>query len=383
MIRPYAKPAGAGFAGAHSSFRNLAIAAALAALCLPASLAFGQKEVPPAPAAPTPSATPAAPAPAEKPSEPMTVPSAPAPAAAPTFPAPNPKNFTADSPTKETIDSFLHASWGYDQNRVWEVGAILKTPVEGISKVVVFVGDKTGKEKPSALAFFALPDGKHIIAGDQIIDFGANPYADYRAKVQAEANGPSRGSSSKDLELVEFADFQCPVCKEAQANMEKLATDFPSARIVYQFYPLQSIHPEADNSADYGYCVNKLGGSDAFFKFASAVFAGQQGLSTPDGATMTLNSSVIKAGLDPKKVAACAALPATSADIAASVKLAQDLNIFQTPMLVINGREVPANAPYETLKKIIEYQAKLDGVTLSSADATGAAARPAKAPESK
>jgi hypothetical protein len=34
------------------------------------------------------------------------------------------------------------------------------------------------------------------------------------------------------------------------------------------------------------------------------------------------------------------------------------------PTLVINGREVPANAPYETLKKIITYQAKLDGITL-------------------
>ena len=35
------------------------------------------------------------------------------------------------------------------QNRIWQVQAILKTPVEGISKVVVLVGDKTGKEKPS------------------------------------------------------------------------------------------------------------------------------------------------------------------------------------------------------------------------------------------
>jgi hypothetical protein len=32
------------------------------------------------------------------------------------------------------------------------------------------------------------------------------------------------------------------------------------------------------------------------------------------------------------------------------------------PTLVINGREVPANAPYETLKQIIEYQSKMDGI---------------------
>jgi hypothetical protein len=33
------------------------------------------------------------------------------------------------------------------------------------------------------------------------------------------------------------------------------------------------------------------------------------------------------------------------------------------PTLVVNGRSVPANAPYDTLKKIIDYQAKLDGIT--------------------
>ncbi len=48
----------------------------------------------------------------------------------------------------------------------------------------------------------------------------------------------------------------------------------------------------------------------------------------------------------------------------ASVKLADDLGITQVPMLVINGRQVPANVPYDTLKKIVAYQAKMDGVTL-------------------
>ncbi len=373
MIRQFAHPAGARSTGSRTVCRNFLLVTALAGLSLPASLVFAQTEVPPAPSAPAPTEAPATPAPKPSPSEPYTVPAAPAPSTAPVFPKPDPKNFTADSPTKETVDSFLHASWGYDANRVWEVAAILKTPVQGVSKVVVFVGDKTGKQKPSALAFFTMPDGKHIIAGDQIIAFGANPFADYRAQIEQRANGPYRGSASKNLEVVEFADFQCPVCREAQPNMDRLAKDFPQAHMVFQFYPLEEIHPEALSSAKYGYCVNKLGGGNAFFEFASAVFAGQQGLNTPDGATMTLNSSAVKAGLDPKKVAACAALPATAADIDASVKLAQDLQIFQTPMLVINGREVPANAPYDTLKQIIEFQAQLDGVQLESASAAPAA----------
>jgi protein-disulfide isomerase len=298
------------------------------------------------------------------PAAPAQTPAAPAPVAAPAFPKPDPQYFTASLPTKETINAFLNASWGYEETRIWQVQAILKTPVDGVTKVIVFVGDKSGKEKPSALEFFAFSDGKHIITGDQIVAFGATPFADYRAQMQQKANGPYRGAAAKDLELVEFADFQCPHCKEAQANMDKLLVDFPKARIVFENDPIPSLHPQAVTAASYGVCVSKLGGSTAFFQFASVVFEGQDGLATADGATLTLNSAVTKAGLDPVKVAACAATPETKADVDASIKLAADLAIGQVPTLVINGREVPANAPYETLKKIITYQAKLDGITL-------------------
>lgn len=324
-------------------FVRIASTAVLAVLSLSVVQASAQTQVP------------AAPAPA---------PAAPAPAAAPAFPPPDPSNFTATSPTKETINAFLQASWGYVPNRIWQVQAIIKTQIEGISKVIVVVGDKTGKDKPSVLQFFSMPDGKHIIAQDQIVNFGEHPFADYRAVAQARADGPYRGAAAKDLELVEFADFQCPHCKEAQANMEKLAVDFPKARIVFQNDPLASIHPQATTAAAYGVCVAKLGGSTTFFQFASAVFEGQAGLETADGATLTLNSAVTKVGLDTAKVSACTKTPETAAAIDASVKLAADLGIGQVPTLVVNGREVPANAPYEDLKKIVEFQAKLDGVTL-------------------
>jgi protein-disulfide isomerase len=287
---------------------------------------------------------------------------APAPAAAPVFPKPDPANFTATSPSKEVVSAFLEASWGYDDTRIFEVWAIQKTQVEGVSQVTALVGDKTGKQKPAVAKFFVLPDGKHLVAGDEIMPFGEHPYADLRAELQKRADGPYRGSASKNLEIVEFADFQCPHCKAAQANMDKLAVDFPKARIVFQNYPL-SQHPEAATAAAYGVCVNKLGGQDAFFTFASAVFEGQEGLASADGATLTLNSAVTKATLDPAKVAACAATPEAKATVEAGIKLAKDLNVNQTPLLIVNGRQVGVGGmPYETLKQIIEYQAKLDGV---------------------
>ena len=333
--------------------------AALFALALPLLQASAQTQVP---AAPT-----RAPAETQIPAAPTQVPPAPAPAtAAPVFPKPSPENFTATAPTLEVVNAFLQATWGFDDNRMWQVEGILKTAVDGVAKVVVYVGDKTGKEKPNALVFFALADGKHMIVADQtgleMISFGEHPFADARAQLQERADGPYRGVASKDFELVEFADFQCPHCKEAQANMDKLVTDFPKARIVFQNDPIASIHPQALNAAAYGVCVDKMAGSTAFFQFASAVFDGQDGLSTPDGATLTLNSAATKAGLDPAKVAECAATPATKAEVVASVKLGAELGVNEVPTLLVNGRAVPANIPYDLLKKIILFQAKLDGV---------------------
>ncbi|MGD0682406.1 MAG: thioredoxin domain-containing protein [Terracidiphilus sp.] len=317
-------------------------ALALVAMFLSVNQAAAQQDVPAAPA--------------------VQAPSGPAPAAAPVFPKPDPANFTAAAPTKDTVNAFLQASWGYDENRVWEVWAIQKTEVDGISRVVLLVGDKSGKQKIVPAQFFVLPDNKHIFAGDDIMPFGANPYAETRAVALQRADGPYRGSASKDLEIIEFADFQCPHCKDAQPNMDKLAVDFPKARFVFQNYPLP-MHPAAAGAAAYGICVTKQGGSSAFFTFAAAVFDGQDGLASADGATLTLNNAVIKAGLDPVAIADCAKTPATIAAVDASVKLSQDLKISQTPTLLINGRPIPANAPYDTIKQIILFQAKIDGVT--------------------
>jgi len=256
----------------------------------------------------------------------------------------------------------MNANLGFDANNMWQVQAIQKTQLPGINRVVVFVGDRSGKQQPYRFAFLTAPDEKHIIVGDRIMPFGDHPFQEYRDMLQQRANGPYRGSADKNLELVEFADFQCPHCKAAQANMDKLVTDFPKARIVFQNDPLPSIHPESMLAAEYATCVAKMSGSTAFFQFAAAVFDGQDGLATADGATLTLNSAATKAGLDPAKVSACAADAETKSAVEASMQLSKDLDISSVPTLVINGHQVPANAPYETLKQIIEFQAKLDGV---------------------
>jgi protein-disulfide isomerase len=300
---------------------------------------------------------------------PQSLPSAPGAAAQtpqetePKFPPIDQANFTAGSPTKDEVDAFLKTSWGYDSNRVWEVVAIQKTAAPGVSKVSALVAEKPNPQMAD-FTFLVTPDGHHLISSDQsgsiILDFAANPYANNFRVLQQRANGPSQGASAKQFELVEFADFQCPHCKEAQPVIEKLLKDFPQAHYVFESFPLVNIHPQAFKAAVFGECVSQLGGSDPFFKYADSVFAGQESLAG-QGAEQALRNAVTAAGLDPDKVASCADSEPAKNAVHASMQLAYDLNVDQTPWLFIDGRGLPLlEVPYEQLKKIIEWQFSLD-----------------------
>lgn len=331
------------------SFASLLAGSLVAGVLATAGMASAQATKPPAAPAPAKSSTQAAKPPQQ-----------------PHFPPVNPANFNATSPTKAEVQSFLKASWGYDPNRLWEIAAILKTQAPGVSKVVVFVAEKN-HPKIGDIQFFVTPDGKHLIAGSSVVPFGADPFQAARELLQQKATGPWMGSASRQHELVEFADMECPHCKAAQPTMAKLRKDFPNAHYVFENFPLYQIHPEAFLAAAYGDCVSKAGGNSAFFKYVDNVFANQDKLTPADGKT-TLANAVKAAGQDPTKIAACAASPAGKAAVKSSIKLGQQLHVDETPTLYVDGRPVPVGAvPYSLLKKIVQYQFSMDNTTTASA----------------
>ncbi|MDR5728787.1 MAG: thioredoxin domain-containing protein [Terriglobia bacterium] len=272
------------------------------------------------------------------------------------FPPANPKDFTAPAPTTQEVNAFLKQVWGYDPNRVWQVMGIQTTEAPNVSRVTILVGEQGVSRGPAPTIFFVTPDGNHAISGTSVVAFGAHPFAAVQQKLEQGAVGPYRGSSSKSLMLVEFADLQCPDCKAAAGTMDKLVQDFPNARVVFQYFPLTTIHPQAEKAAEYGVCVAQEKGNAAFFQYVQAVFDTQDALRTDaDG---TLNAAVAKAGANASQVAACASTPAAANAVAASVKLGNEVGVDQTPTLFVNGRPVPITAlPYTSLKQIVAYDA--------------------------
>lgn len=279
------------------------------------------------------------------------MPSAPTPGT-PEFPPVDEHNFTASSPTRDTVEAFLKASFGYDTDRVWQVQAIMPTPAPGVTKVTVLLAQKSNPKQIANLNFFVTPDGNHLIS-DEVLPFGAHPWDAYRRILEKETTGPSKGPATKDLLLVEFADFKCPFCKTANPLVDKLLADYPNAHYVFQIFP---VHEGGAEVGAYGLCALKQGGNDAFFKLAAALFDNQAKL-TGETEKSAMKDAATAAGLDADKLAACSATAEAKAEVQASQKLGAELNVHETPTLFVNGRGVPMGIPYETLKKLIDFQA--------------------------
>jgi protein-disulfide isomerase len=253
--------------------------------------------------------------------------------------------------------------------------AIQNTAAPGVTKVVIFVTSKAPDAKVQAATFYVTPDGKHAIGeGAGVVPFGATPFAATRDLLKARVDGASRGAASKDLELVEFADLQCPHCKEAQSTMDQIVKDFPNAHVVFQLFPLVDIHPSAFKAAAYGVCAQKQS-NEAFFKYADGVFDTQGGLAANTEDTL-LKAAAMRAGLDGAAIAACAETQAIKDIVKADIKLAEDAGVEQTPLLSVNGRLLPlTGVSYDGLKQMIQFQATLDGVN-SGATAETLAPKP-------
>ena len=279
------------------------------------------------------------------------------------FPPMDLKNFTAATPSVETVNSFLHALWGFDENRVWSVAAIQPTQAPGVVVVHVLVSEKTQPARMAQTTLFITPDGKHAIAGD-VVRFGADPFAEPRALLAKGANGPARGAGGKQLELVEFMDLESKASKTAQATLDQLQQQFPQAHVVVEDMPLTRTHPFAYQAAAVGYCVRQSKGDPGYFAYAQSVMASQAEL-TKEKAETTLRAAATAAGADPAATLACAATPMAKAAVDAVVQLGTEVGVNDVPTLFVNGRALPGTqTPLPALERIVVFQGKLDGLAV-------------------
>lgn len=260
-------------------------------------------------------------------------------------------------PTQQEVESFLRHWFGYEQNIKFDVGAIRQSEDPNVAEVVVRATAPQGQQ---LLRLYVTPDGQHAIAGD-MIPFGADPFGPILSKLQSGLNGASKGPADSQVLVVEFGDLECPSCKAAQPTVDKMLTENPTLRFVFQQFPLTQIHPWAYKASEYAQCVTKQN-NDAFWKFQATVYADQENIN-PQNADQKLTAAATASGVNGAEVAKCAALPATAQQVDASLKLGQDLGVSGTPTLFLNGRKIQnvAGVPPETLQSLIKFAATPDG----------------------
>jgi protein-disulfide isomerase len=258
----------------------------------------------------------------------------------------------AKLPDQETVLAFYNRMFGFQPNLNFKVADIRWSEVPGIAEVTAIANTPEGQQ---VAKLFVTADGKHAISGD-MIPFGRDPYSDNRAKLN-QAFGPVRGSATPDITLVEFADLQCPACKAAQPTIEKLLADVRNARLIFQSFPLEQLHPWARQAASYLDCMSRTDNQGAL-TFMEAVFTHQSEI-TKENAGEKLNNYAQMGKADPAKISSCAAQQATQDRIQKGIDLGKELKVTGTPTLFVNGRPISnlGGMPYDMLKALVEFEA--------------------------
>ena len=258
---------------------------------------------------------------------------------------------SANLPTEDEVNGFLHETFGYNPQLTWKILSIKPSEAKGLAQVDVQI---SGPEGQGGQRFFVTEDGKHAVVGD-VMPFGKRPFDAAQLELKKKANGPARGAANAPVLLVEFSDLQCPHCKEANPTIERLLNENQNVRFVFQNFPLSS-HNWANKAASYADCVGRAS-NEAFWKFVDAVFAAQDQI-TADNADEKLKGIADSTGVSGADIASCAAKAETQARVEASVDLGKALGVNSTPTLFVNGRPVGvSNNNYDALKQLVDFAA--------------------------
>ena len=255
-------------------------------------------------------------------------------------------------PSEATVNAFLKTMFGWDSDLTWKVVEIKPSEATGITQATVVFNTPQGQQ---AMRIYITPDQKYAFRGE-LMPFGSDPFASMRADLKA-ADGPVHGPKDAAITIVEFGDLECPACKAAQPNINRLMEEEPRAKLIFQNYPLEQIHKWAMTAAKYMDCLARENNGVAW-KFIATTYDHQAEV-TDQNMEQMLKGYVKDAGGNPDTVAACTAKPKTKKRVRASMALGEKLDVTSTPTFFINGRPIvgfSANSmPYDKVKQMVDY----------------------------
>ncbi len=157
----------------------------------------------------------------------------------------------------------------------------------------------------------------------------AEPLVDLYIDVDPERDH-IRGPVEAPVTVVEYGDFECPYCGQAEPVVRELLRDFGDVRYVWRHLPLNDVHPNTQLAAEASEAAADQG---AFWKMHDLLLSHQEALRPSD-----LIGYAEQLGLDVERFTNDLRERAGAARVAEDVDSADLSGVSGTPTFFINGR---------------------------------------------
>ncbi|MBI2586926.1 MAG: DsbA family protein [Rhodospirillales bacterium] len=161
---------------------------------------------------------------------------------------------------------------------------------------------------------------------------------------------PVGGSSTGDVTLIEFFDYNCPYCRKVAPVMAEAEAADPRLRIVYKEFPI--LGPNSIFAAKAALAAHLQGRYVALHKALMAAKA-----NVDEGAVL---AAAAKVGLDVERLKVDMREAAIQDSIDRNLALAQALRINGTPGFVVGDRILRGATDLATLQGLIREARKKD-----------------------
>jgi Na+/H+ antiporter NhaA len=158
---------------------------------------------------------------------------------------------------------------------------------------------------------------------------GAEAIVDLAIPVDPERDHV-RGPDQAPVTLVEYGDFECPYCGQAEPVVRELLRDFGDVRYVWRHLPLSDVHPYAQLAAEASEAAAVQG---AFWEMHDLLLAHQDALSPGD-----LVRYAERLGLEVDRFSSELEARSFRGAVAEDVEGADLSNVAGTPTFFVNGR---------------------------------------------
>ena len=263
-----------------------------------------------------------------------------------------PAGIAAQNPTagelKHKVDVYLRNNFAFGPDVKLTVGDFKETGIAGLLETDI---DLTIGENKENAKMWVSKDGKFIMRGE-LNDMNKDMFAENRAKLDIKSS-PSTGNPNATITVVEFADFECPVCRSLHEALRGLLPKYPQVRLVFKDYPLVDIHPWARTAALAGRCSYQQE-PKSFWKMYDFLYDDQDLISAAN-AWDKMTDYAGRSGLNQAAFKACMAAPEAGVAVDASIANAKLMDVTSTPTLFVNGRRIVGADPHQ-LEQLLQYE---------------------------